>query len=271
MGGSWQHRGMRLTLEIDLDAPGDDAAKEAGRILRYWAGALGQLDLAAPLRHDLMDSGYRPVGAIAVEPSGGEPLKATLHRYLRRMHQALLWKIDGLGERDARWPMTPTGTNLLGLLKHVASIESGYLGEVFGRPFPEEHPWLADDAEANADMWAGPEESVASVRAFAERVWAHIDATIETLPLDAPGVVPWWSEERREVTLGRVLVHVIDDVSRHAGQADILRELVDGESGLVPGNENLALGDAAWWSDYVARLQQVATTAAEDATQTPDA
>ena len=79
--------------------------------------------------------------------------KDDLRRYLQRGREALLWKLDGLSEYDVRRPLVPTGTNLLGLVKHVASVESGYLGETFGRPFPEALPWLDDGAEANADMW----------------------------------------------------------------------------------------------------------------------
>ena len=52
-----------------------------------------------------------------------------------------------LGEYDRRRPLTPTGTNLLGLVKHVASVEAGYLGDVFGRPSPESLPWFDDGAE----------------------------------------------------------------------------------------------------------------------------
>ena len=80
--------------------------------------------------------------------------KADLRRYLQAAREALVWKLDGLSEYDARRPMVPTGTNLLGLVKHVASVEAGYLGETFGRPFPEPLPWLEEGAEANADMWA---------------------------------------------------------------------------------------------------------------------
>ena len=191
---------------------------------------------------------------------GTGDVKAHLHRYLQRQHDALLWKLDGLSERDARWPMTPTGTNLLGLLKHVASVEAEYFGHVFGRPFPEVVPWSDDDAEDNADMWAGPDESVASVRDFAQRVWAHADATIEALPLDAPGHVPWWGD-RGDVTLAQILVHVTAEVARHAGHADITRELIDGEAGLNARVSNLPDGDAQWWADYVERLKQVATDA----------
>jgi hypothetical protein len=51
--------------------------------------------------------------------------KDDLHRYLKAGRDALLWKVDGLSEYDARRPMTPTGTNLLGLVKHVASVAVG--------------------------------------------------------------------------------------------------------------------------------------------------
>ncbi|MDF2443155.1 MAG: hypothetical protein JWR01_1358, partial [Subtercola sp.] len=60
--------------------------------------------------------------------------KETLHGYLRIRRADLLGKLDGLSEYDARRPLTPTGTNLLGLVKHVASVQLGYFGEVFGRP-----------------------------------------------------------------------------------------------------------------------------------------
>lgn len=57
-------RGMHLTLDIDLDELTGDPATELGRILRYWGGAMPQLDLTAPLQHDLADSEYKTVGVI---------------------------------------------------------------------------------------------------------------------------------------------------------------------------------------------------------------
>jgi hypothetical protein len=92
--------------------------------------------------------------------------KLMLHRYLDRQRQALLAKLDGVGERDVRWPMTPTGTNLLGLVKHVASIELGYFGEVFDRPSNVPLPWFDEGAGINADMWATAEESRADLIAL---------------------------------------------------------------------------------------------------------
>lgn len=83
--------------------------------------------------------------------------KATLHRYLRTRRDDLLAKLDGLGEYDVRRPLTPTGTNLLGLVKHVASVELGYFGDVFGRPSGRGLAWDADDAEPDADLWTTPE------------------------------------------------------------------------------------------------------------------
>ena len=184
--------------------------------------------------------------------------KFVLHRYLQIGRDALIWKLDGLSEYDTRRPMTPTGTNLLGLVKHVASVESGYLGETFDRPFPEPLPWFEDDAEPNADMWASTDESREQIVSFYRRVWAHSDVTIEALPLDAIGHVPHWPPERSEVTLHQILVHMIAETDRHAGHADIVRELIDGTVGLRVDNDNMAPGDEAWWAEYRDRLEQVA-------------
>jgi len=193
--------------------------------------------------------------------SGSDP-KADLRRYLQIAREALLWKLDGLAEYDVRRPMVPTGTNLLGLVKHVASVEAGYFGATFGRPFPEPLPWLEEDAEPNADMWATAEESREQVVGLYHRVWAHSDATIEALALDAIGHVPWWPPERSEVTLHRILVHMIAETDRHAGHADVVRELIDGAVGLRPDNDNLPPVDPAWWESYRERLEQVAQLAA---------
>ena len=187
--------------------------------------------------------------------------KAHLLRALTSGREALLCKLDGLSERDVRWPVVPTGTNLLGLVKHVASVEAGYLGDVFGRPFPERLPWFEDGAEPNADMWAPADESRASVLGLYERVRAHSEATVAALPLDAAGVVPWWAPGKRDVTLHQILVHLVAETSRHAGHADVVRELLDGAAGLRAGGENLPEEDAAWWRDYRARLEATAEAA----------
>jgi Protein of unknown function (DUF664) len=184
--------------------------------------------------------------------------KADLRSYLQRARDVLVWKLDGLSEYDVRRPMTPTGTNLLGLIKHLAGVEVGYFGDTFGHPFDEPMPWAADDAEPNADMWATADESREHIVGLYRRVWAHADTTIDSLPLGAIGQVPWWPAEHREVTLHWILVHVIAETDRHAGHADIVRELIDGTAGLRDGNDNLPPGDRASWAAYRSRLENVA-------------
>ena len=191
----------------------------------------------------------------------GEEPKATLHRYLQGAREALLWKLDGLSEYDVRRPLTPTGTNLLGLVKHLASVELGYFGDVFGRPSGEPLPWFEPGAEPNADLWATVDESREDITALYHRAWAHSDETIRALPLYATGHVPWWPADRNEVTLHQALVHMVAETNRHAGHADIVRELIDGAAGLRDGNSNLPAVDPSWWETYRAKLEDAALKA----------
>jgi uncharacterized damage-inducible protein DinB len=184
--------------------------------------------------------------------------KADLHRYLKAAREALLWKLSGLSEYDARRPLTPTGTNLLGLVKHLAGVEQEYFGACLGRPFGEKLPWI-DNGDPQADMFATPDESREDILALHARVTEFADTTIEELPLDAPGVVPWWPEERRYVTLHLLLVHMIAETNRHAGHADILRETLDGAAGLRENVSNLPEQD---WAAYRERVEKAAREAA---------
>lgn len=185
--------------------------------------------------------------------------KDVLHRYLRLQRNALLSKLDGLGEREMRQPMTPTATNLLGLVKHVASIQLEYLGDVFGRPSHRPLPWLEDGSEANADMWATSDETSAEIIELHHFSAAHSDATIEALDLDSVGEVPWWPPARRQVTLHQILVHVIAETARHAGHADILRETIDGTIG---DGRNEPEWGADQWAAYRSRVAAAAEEAA---------
>ncbi|WP_405167833.1 DinB family protein [Nocardia sp. NBC_01499] len=188
--------------------------------------------------------------------------KVELHRYLRDAREAMLWKLDGLSEYDVRRPMTPTGTNLLGLVKHLGTIEFGYFGDTFGRPNDESITQQDFEADPTADMWATAEESRADIIAFYRRAWAHSDATIDSLDLTAEGSVPWWSEDRRTVTLHRILVHVTAETNRHAGHADIVRELIDGAAGLLAHKDNMPTSDPTWWQRYRSELEEAAKKAA---------
>lgn len=187
--------------------------------------------------------------------------KADLHRYLQEGRDALLWKLDGLSEYDVRRPLVESGTNLLGLVKHLAGVELGYFGDTFGRPFAGKLPW--DESDPNSDMFAAVGESREFITGLYRQAWAHSDATIDALPLDATGRVPWWPSERNEVTLHRILVHVIAETCQHAGHADIIRELIDGAVGLSPDRPNLPSDDRVWWETYRDRVERAAREAAD--------
>jgi len=183
--------------------------------------------------------------------------KDDLHRYLNAARDAVVWKLDGLSEYDARRPLTPTGTNLLGLVKHLACVEFGYFGPTFGRPHDQTLPWDEENPEPNADMWATADESREDILDLYRRARAHADATIEALALDATGRVQWWGDNG-DVTLQRIMLHVTAETNRHAGHADIVRELIDGKVGLRENNSNIDGGDEAWYREYWSRLEATA-------------
>lgn len=177
--------------------------------------------------------------------------KACLHGELREVREVLVRKLEGLGEYDIRRPLTVTGTNLLGLVKHAALWESRYFGEVFDRPFPEPLPRWDDLGQRGADLWATEHETREEIVGRYRRARAHADATIAALTLDSPGHVPWWPRPR--VTLLDVLVHMLTETSRHAGHADILREQLDGSTDAAGGQR-----DEAFWNARRDRIEQAA-------------
>ncbi|QIK62792.1 DinB family protein [Leucobacter viscericola] len=189
--------------------------------------------------------------------------------YLQNAREALLWKLDGLSEYDARRPLTPTGSNLLGLMKHVASVEHGYLTECFGRDSNYEFPWLADDAPDNADMWATADESREQILDMCRGIWRADDVSVRELGLEARGTVPWWGDRGSSVTMRHLLIHMIAETSRHAGQADILREQIDGSVGMRQSATNIPAQEDSWWRDYVATLEASARLAASMPDPTP--
>lgn len=178
-----------------------------------------------------------------------------LKDYLQGARDALVWKLDGLSERDLRLPRTPTGTNLLGIVKHALNVEVVYFGPTFGRAWPTPEELVSyDDPDPQVDWYATETETAAGIVGLYRRVQAFADATIDALPLDAIGHVAHWGDA--EVTLHQILVHTIVDLQRHAGHADILREQLDGSVGLLPHRTNIP--DATDWPAYVQRLTSIA-------------
>ncbi len=174
--------------------------------------------------------------------------KAVLVRYLDQLREAWLWKLEGVDDLDVRRPLTPTGSNLLGLTKHVAACAAEYAGEV---PLSDDDPLI--------DLWCPAEETRADVLDLWDRAWAHAAQTIDALPLGAAGRVPWWGD-RGAVTLHQILVHMNVELARHAGHVDVLREGLDGFAGLRPGVENMP--DDTDWPAHVARVEKAAHEAA---------
>ncbi|MGC4794064.1 DinB family protein [Micromonospora saelicesensis] len=185
--------------------------------------------------------------------------KAALHDYLRGNREDLIWKLDGLSEREVRLPRTATGNNLLGAVKHCLNVEAGYFGPTFGREFPtpdELVPLTAFDEDPQADWYAREDETKDGLIDLYRRVGAFADQTIDQLPLDAPGQVPWWQPGRQDVTLQRIIIHVTCDLARHAGHADIMREQHDTAVGLRRNNSNIP--DDYDWPAYVSKLTKLA-------------
>lgn len=186
-----------------------------------------------------------------------QDLKGKMHDCLRRAREQNLARLGGLSEHDLRRPMTPTGTNLLGVIKHLVGMEYGYLGETFGRHPAERPSWFRDDPNTEIDMWATTDESSDYIIGCYHQACAHADETIRALSLGAPGDVPHWDDGA--TTLGDMIALVHGEESRHGGHIDIVRELIDGRA----GDNHDRLGDANWWSEYVANIQAAADTFAD--------
>ena len=154
--------------------------------------------------------------------TGGE--KESLRVALDRHRDAILWKLEGLDDQQLRRSMVPSGTSLLGLVKHLAAVEYGWFCDTFGR---EAEPLPFDDDDPDADLRIRPDETTEEVLAFYGRARAAADRAIDELEVEDTGTA-WFGEA---VTLRWVLIHMVEETARHAGHADISRELIDGMAG----------------------------------------
>jgi len=184
-------------------------------------------------------------------------LAADLQHYLQQSRDSVLRALDDLGEYDIRRPVMPSGTNLLGLVKHLAGLEAVYLGDCLDRPAPCHLPWVEDGSIwDSADMWATADQSRDDIVELYRAAWAHSNVAIAELPLESPATVSWWPEERRATTFGHLLTRMVAETAQHAGHADIIRETIDGRG----GRDHDDMGNSQWWDDYVRRIQAAADT-----------
>jgi len=108
-----------------------------------------------------------------------------LRRYLQQSRESVVASLDGVSEYDVRRPVMPSGTNLLGLVKHLAGLEFMCLGDCVGRPAPVTLPWVEDESIwDDADLWATADQSRAELLELYREAWRHSDRTLEELPLE---------------------------------------------------------------------------------------
>lgn len=205
---------------------------------------------------------HHVVDAVPATPAYGgsmdeDELKSILLVYLQRSRTRVVEALDGLTEHQIRRPMTPSGTNLLGLVKHLASTEHEYFVTCLDQASTVTIPWILDGSiDDGADMWATAAQSREYLTGLYRSVWAETDATVRRLPLATPALVPWWEASRQHTTMAHVVVHVVSETAQHAGHCDIVRESIDGRGGPYQSD----LGDAEFWAGYVAKIEDEADT-----------
>ncbi|KAA0978994.1 DinB family protein [Paeniglutamicibacter gangotriensis] len=178
-----------------------------------------------------------------------EELKKHLMTYLDNAREAVLWKAEGLSDSNVSRPMVGSGTNILGVIQHLATVEYGYFVECLGHTVTDErHLTLMADEEAGADMWVPAEIPRTEIIDFYRRAIETANKNIAALDTDVPATVPWWKPETRKTTLGRLLLHMNVETSRHSGHIDIIRELIDGSTGLYRDNTNIPAYEPAAWA-----------------------
>ncbi len=154
--------------------------------------------------------------------------KETLLAFLDNNRAVMVWKLDGLSEGDARRPMVRSGTNMLGLAKHLAWVERWWFEYNFvGREV--DFPWSDDDPDA--DFRVEDEETIADIVALYELAVADSNQIIDSADLDDLSAV---SRDEVSRSLRWIVGHMVEETARHAGHADIVRELIDDNTGYMP-------------------------------------
>lgn len=157
-----------------------------------------------------------------VPPLGGE--QESLLAALERHRDAILWKLDGLTDEQLRTSPLPSGMTPIGLVKHLASVEYGWFCATFDRPH---EPLGFDIHDENADFRVAADEPTADVLAFWSRARAAADEAVAEIDLDTTGTA-WFGDE---VSMRWVMIHMVEELARHAGHMDVMRELIDGTTG----------------------------------------
>ena len=151
-----------------------------------------------------------------------------LMSFIDMNRRTVLWKLEGLSEEQARRRVVGSKTNLLGIVNHLAHVERWWVQDVIdGRDV--DYPWTDDDPDA--EWIVAGSETIASVTAFFEAETAVSDVIMNAQD-DLDRVI---DTGRRRLSVRWILMHLIEEIARHAGHADIVRELIDETTGYFPG------------------------------------
>jgi uncharacterized damage-inducible protein DinB len=164
---------------------------------------------------------------IRVPWTGAE--KESLQASLQRHRDVVVWKLEDLDDDQLRRPMVASGTNLLGLVKHLAAVEYGWFCQTFDRPVEAKCAEIDRllDEDPSIDLTITPAESTQEIVSFYARACAAADDSINEIDLGTLGT----SWDGNQVSMRWVLIHMIEETARHAGHMDIMRELIDGATG----------------------------------------
>lgn len=161
------------------------------------------------------------------EPAYVADERGSLRAILDEQRALVLWKLDGIEEAAATASPVPSGTSVLGVVKHLAWVERDFfVGDVAGRPI--DPPWSV--ADPDADWRIEPGETVAGISHFYAEAVADSDATLSDRALD--DVITMGGGQERSIRW--IVLHMIEETARHLGHMDIIRELVDGTTGYTP-------------------------------------
>src|SRR5699024_10741014 len=184
-----RHPPRAAQRQEDPEGMGEQAAHEHrsgdhGRAVhhpRHPTALLGSRAAVGRMRGTLCSSG-RDWGRLSMDSE--EAMKTVLRNSLKRTRETLRWKHERLSERELRGPRTPTRFNLLGVVKHMANVETGYFGDAIDRPWPHRDEVVFDEVFENdpqADWYATEAESAEDVLDLYRRVWAFADETFDSL------------------------------------------------------------------------------------------
>jgi uncharacterized damage-inducible protein DinB len=150
--------------------------------------------------------------------------------YIAQQRDGIRYAAYGLTDEQARLTPTTSSLSIGGLVKHVTDMERGWIDMVAQRTrrtnTEDAQSAYEDNFRLNADETLA--DALAAYDAAAKETEAVIAATDLDQPVPVPKGVPWYPDDVDAWSVRWVLLHLIEEVARHAGHADLIREAIDG-------------------------------------------